>query len=122
MNTEIALKSGRYNELEGIALSVLCRSFPFFVMIAWLLKHHTGVALFSQPGVAFTLAVIAAVLFSPLLRFLEVKLGHEPSFYDASLSAPKKVLGFFKNRKWEAAWNARVLVVLVVYACMYGSF
>jgi hypothetical protein len=128
MSTTTVLKSGRYNELEGIALSAVFRSFPFFVMMAWLLKRHTGIASFSQPGVALILAIVASVSFPVLLRYLELKFpdGYrgscEPSFYDASLSVPQKLLGWCKNRKWESASNAILLLLLVVYVGVKGGF
>jgi hypothetical protein len=128
MSTNTVLKSGRHNELEGIALSAVFRSLPFFVVMAWLLKHHTGIALFSQPGVALILAVMASVSFPVLLRYLELKFPNgyrgscEPSFYDANLSVPQKLLGWRKNQKWESGSNAFVVVSLLFYAGVTGGF
>ena len=128
MNTITIQKSDRRNELEGIVLSAVFRSFPFFVMMAWLLKRHSGLALFSQPGVGLILAALASVASPVLLRRLEVKYpdGYrgscEPSFYDASRSVPQKLLGWFKARKWEACWNVFLLVLLAVYVGVKGSF
>jgi hypothetical protein len=128
MSTTTDLKSGRYNELEGIALSAVFRSLPLFLMMAWQLKHRSGFALFNQPGVALTLAVMTSVAFPVLLRYLELRFpdGYrgscEPSFYDASLSVPQKLLGWCKNRKWESAGNAILAVLLTVYVGVKGSF
>jgi len=128
MDTITLLKSDRRNELEGTALSTVCRHFPSFIMMAWLLKRHSGIALFSQPNVGLILAAMAAVAFAVLLRYLEVRFpdGYrgscEPSFYDASRSVPQKLLGWFENRKWEAPWNVFLLVLLAAYVSVKGSF
>ena len=62
MNTMSVQKPEYRNELEGIGLSVLFRSLPFFLVVAWMAKHKSGIAFFAQDGVALALATDPSML------------------------------------------------------------
>ncbi len=128
MNTMSVQKSDYRNELEGIGLSALFRSLPFFLVVAWMAKHKSGIAFFAQDGVALALAVMISAALPTLLRALELKSPDafpgscEPCFYDARLSVPQKLKAWCTKRKGESAWNAIMVVLMIVYVVVKGSF
>jgi hypothetical protein len=130
MATITARKSDRHNQLEGLALSAVFKFLPLFLMLAWLLKHRSGIPFFSQPGVALMLAVAASVSYPWLQQVLELKFPRafrgacEPSFYDASLSVPQKLQGWVTNRRSlrEIAGNAIAIVLVLILVSKTGGF
>ncbi len=130
MSTTTALKSDRHNRLEGLALSAVFKSFPLFAMVGFLLKHRSGIPFFGLPGVGLILAVAASAVYPLLQQVLERKFPRafrgscEPSFYDASLSVPQKLMGWFKNPKAlrEIAANVIAIWLVAVIVVKLGAF
>ena len=97
MNTTAAVKSTQQNRLEGYALTAMFQGFPMFAGIALCLKlmgapeivgHRWGAAIF------VALASLVHALLVPWLAPKFPKLirhGHEPLFFDASLSFTDKI-------------------------------
>jgi hypothetical protein len=96
MNAITAPKSSTRNRIEGFALTAILQGLPTFAAAALILKVVGYRGIVDDRGGAAVFVVLASILHAlaaPRLAswFPRIKNGHEPLFYDASLSISDKV-------------------------------
>ncbi|QPF83752.1 hypothetical protein IC762_29285 [Bradyrhizobium genosp. L] len=107
MNAVAAPKSSAQNRLEGFALSAVFQGLPTFASAVLILKVMGAREIVTERGGAAIFVAIASIIYAliaPKLAawFPRMQNGHEPLFYDASLSVSDKI----------AQWRSRPRVSL----------
>ncbi|MBR0798430.1 hypothetical protein JQ615_23875 [Bradyrhizobium jicamae] len=115
MNAITAPKSSAQNRLEGFALTAIFQGLPTFAAAVLMLKLIGAREIVGDRGGAATFVVLASLIYALLAPklaswFPRMRNGHEPLFYDASLSVSDKI----------AQWRAqpKVSLQLVTTAIM----
>ena len=123
MSTLTVLKSCRYNQIEGVALSAVLQGLLLSAPATLLLKVHGNVHILSHPAVAVAFAVTASVLYALLVQYLGFRFPdafrdtYEPLFYDPGLPVSGKVRRWITRRGAfrQVAGNAILLMLMVVF-------
>ncbi|MES2196433.1 MAG: hypothetical protein V4517_18590 [Pseudomonadota bacterium] len=111
--TEIA-KSGRFNRLEGIALSAALQGFPTFSAAVMLVKLFGSNPIISTPGGTVFFVLATSILSGAVSAWLGPKYpklfhaSYEPLFFGASLSLKQKVAA------WSAQTKTQQQLVMIV--------
>lgn len=113
MNAITAPKSSAQNRLEGFALSAVFQGLPTFAAAVLMLKMIGAPEIVGSRGGAAIFVVLASLtyaLIAPRLAvwFPRMQNGHEPLFYDASLSVSDKI----------AQWRSKPKVSLQLVTSM----
>ncbi|MBR0936348.1 hypothetical protein [Bradyrhizobium jicamae] len=96
MNAITAPKSSAQNRLEGFALTAIFQGLPTFAAAVLMLKLIGAREIVGDRGGAATFVVLASLIYALLAPklaswFPRMRNGHEPLFYDASLSVSNKI-------------------------------
>jgi hypothetical protein len=102
MNAITAPKSPAQNRLEGFALTAIFQGLPTFAAAVLMLKLVGAREIVTERGGAAIFVVLASLIYAlvtPRLAswFPRMKNGHEPLFYDASLSVSDKIAQWLKQ-------------------------